>query len=248
MICLAAAPLAALDHASWDASLKQHVNASSRVDYSAWKAAPESLDRYLSQLAAPWPGGLAPAAEKAALINAYNALTIRWILTHYPVESIWKTRKPFTEVRHTLNGKKLSLDQIEAALRRTDPRIHAALVCAARSCPPLRREAYVGSRIDGQLDDNTRAWLADSTLNRFDVPAGRARVSSIFKWYSADFASSGLQAFLEKYAPPDAAPLWRLPKLKIDYEPYHWGLNDRTSLGESYSGGVRLWYDYLRNK
>lgn len=33
-----------------------------------------------------------------------------------------------------------------------EPRIHAALVCAAISCPPLRQEPYTGENLDEQLE------------------------------------------------------------------------------------------------
>ena len=63
------------------------------------------------------------------------------------------------------------------------PRIHAAPVCAARSCPPLGREACVADRLDEQLDNNVREWLANPTLNRFDPSRAEAKVSPIFNWY-----------------------------------------------------------------
>src|SRR5689334_20254677 len=81
--------IAAADDSIWDSLLKRYVNTESRVDYAKWKAdGTASLDSYLQQLAAPWPKGMSQAAKKAELIDAYNALTVRWILQNYPVESI----------------------------------------------------------------------------------------------------------------------------------------------------------------
>jgi hypothetical protein len=74
------------------------------------------LDHYLAGLAAPWPQDLSPAARKAALLNAYNCLTIRCIITNYPVASVWRTRHPFTEVRHRIDNRAVSLDAIETEL------------------------------------------------------------------------------------------------------------------------------------
>ncbi len=186
--------------------------------------------------------GLTPAARKAAMINAYNALTIRWILANYPVASIWRTDNPFQAARHVLNGRKISLDDIEAELRRTgDARIHAALVCAARSCPPLRAEAYTGPRVDAQLDDNTRQWLAAGGLNQFFPEKHMARVSMIFKWYRGDFEEGGLSLadFLSRYGRPGKYTA-------IEFNPYHWGLNDSSGLGSDY-GGARFLLDRGRN-
>ena len=239
--------IATLDHSAWNTLLTRYVNAQSRVDYQRWKAADiPALDGYLLQLAAPWPSGITAQERKAALINAYNALTVRWILRQYPVPSVWATPKPFVTPRHIVDAKKVSLDGIETQLRNLgDPRVHAVLVCAARSCPPLRREAYSAERLDAQLDDNARAWLASPALNEF-FPAGRlAKVSPIFEWYAKDFPS--VPQFLAAYAPVDERAFLREPGLKIEFKQYHWGLNDTAPLGLDY-GGLRFLWDYIWNK
>lgn len=217
------------DNTEWAEVLTGYVNPQHLVDYAGLRAHRAPLDRYVAQLAGRWPK-LPPAARKAALINTYNALTIRWVVDNYPVESIWRTRKPFTEARHTVDGKRVSLDDIEGELRKTDPRIHAALVCAARSCPPLRREPYRGEAVDRQLDDNFREWLRMPDRNSFDAATGTAAVSKIFDWYKTDFdASGGVPAVLANYAPGFRRGM------RIEYQPYRWGLNDTSDLGRQYS-------------
>ena len=249
LLALASAALAAdLDHSAWNALLGRYVTQQSLVDYGALQQdGLDDLDAYLAQLAAPWPADIGPSGKKAALINAYNALTVRWILTHYPVESIWKTDDPFQTARHTLNGEQLSLDQVEGRLREMgDPRIHAALVCAARSCPPLRREAYVAERVDEQLDDNTRQWLANPKLNEFVSAAKTARVSQIFTWYEGDFAQSGgVARFLAEHAPPQARAFLSQPGVVIEYQTYNWGLNDAGGLGSNYTQ-LSFYWDWAR--
>lgn len=226
------APAGGLDHSRWDRVLKTYATLDSRVDYQnlKWNAS-KDLEPYVKELAAPWPSGLSVAETKAALLNAYNALAVHWIVLNYPQKSIWRTDNPFRNARHVLNGQPVSLDQIEARLREMkDPRIHAALVCAARSCPPLRREAYVPDRLEEQLDDNTRVWLADKRFNEFPPDGRVARVSEIFKWYAKDFqAAGGVKEFLARYAPV------AIKNRKIEYLPYNWGLNDATPLGSDYS-------------
>lgn len=250
LVCAEELRLPPVDHSPWDSLLQQYVNEQNLVDYQ--RLAAEGLpqfDAYLDEIAQPGEEALNPAAYKALLINAYNALTVRWILRHYPVPSIWSTPDPFTKVRHTVGGAQLSLDQIESLLRATgDPRIHAALVCAARSCPPLRREAYVAARLDEQLNDNTRRWLADTELNRFDTKRARAQVSSIFKWYRADFKTypGALDGFLKRYAPGDTSAALGDRKLKLKFLDYNWGLNDQSGLGKNYSS-IRMGLDWLRN-
>ena len=240
-----------LDHSTWNEILKTYVSSESEVDYSALKEhGAARLDSYLEPLAGPWPSSMTVPELKAGLINAYNALTVRWVVSNYPVESIWRTRHPFTEARHTLDGRKTSLDQIEGRLRdMDDPRIHAALVCAARSCPPLRREAYDPAQVDAQLDANTRAWLAAPSLNGFSPARRLAGVSMIFKWYQGDFQRSGssVTEFLDRFGPPEKTKFLREPGAKIEYKTYHWGLNDASPLGRDYSK-ARFYWDALRNK
>lgn len=224
------------DPASWNVLVKEFVTPRHLVDYSRFKK--EGLRRlqaYVSHLVRAGNKPLSPNAKKALLINAYNAFTIEWILRNYPTTSIRDTSNPFTVARFTLGGKQVSLDQIESQLRAMgDPRIHAALVCAGRSCPPLRREAYVADRLNAQLNDNVREWLANTSLNEFNPGQGTARISSIFMWYRRDFDSypGGLQGFLRKYAPPGVAQELGARKLKIYFLKYDWGLNDAQNHGE----------------
>jgi Protein of unknown function, DUF547 len=230
------------DNRDWATILQKYVNQEHRVDYTVLRDRDRAmLDRYSQQLAGPWPK-MSANARKAALINAYNSLTIHWILENYPVESIWRTKKPFTEARHTVDGKRVSLDNIETELRALDPRVHSALVCAARSCPPLRREPYGGDAVDRQLDDNLREWLAMPDRNSFDEVRGVASISKIFDWYNKDFDRlGGVRSVLAKYGPPAAAKTG-----KIEYQRYRWGLNDTSDLGSRYSD-LQFYIDKLKN-
>lgn len=241
---------AGLAHGPWTDLLRRFVTPQARVDYARLaKEGLPVLDGYLGTLAKPWPAGMTPAESKAALINAYNALTVRWVAGHYPIPSIWRTRHPFTEARHTVNGRVLSLDRIETQLRDMgDPRVHAALVCAARSCPPLRREAYEAETLDAQLDSNARAWLANRALNEFDPTRREAEVSQIFEWYRDDFEKGGgtLGGFLARHG-PDYAAFLSSGTAKIRYRDYYWGLNDSGSAGDAY-GAIAFYFDYFRNK
>jgi inosine-uridine nucleoside N-ribohydrolase len=242
---------AGFDYSLWNELAGKYINAESRVDYRGLASYELGrLDAYLQQYGRKWASQMTQAEQKAALINAYNAFTVRWILTNYPVESIWRTKHPFTETRNLLDGEKVSLDQIETRLRAMgDPRIHAALVCAARSCPPLRREAYDPRRIDEQLDDNFRTWLANGKLNEYFPEKRTAKVSMIFKWYADDFRKGGgsVEKMIGRYAPAGKATFLLAPGGKLEYKTYHWGLNDVSNLGRDYSQ-ARFYWDAMRNK
>jgi hypothetical protein len=241
---------AGLDHAEWSRLLRTYVDERGRVDYTSWKASAddrEALRDYLSRLAVPADPPANGDDRAATLINAYNALTICWILDHYPTRSIRSVPDSFTGQRHRLGGRAVSLDQIEhEALRPTvGYRVHAGLVCAARSCPPLAREAFAAATLGAQLDAAMARWLAREDLNRFDPASGRARVSAIFDWFAADFdRADGVPAVLKRHGPEAARVVAARPDLKVEYLDYDWSLNDQRP-PPSY-GRLRLFWDELR--
>jgi len=197
-----------VDPAPWDEILHQYVNPQHLVDYTKLKQQDwMKLREYVKSFGQQGDHELSLNEKKALLINAYNSMTMEWIVENYPVDSIWDTTRPFTAHRFRLAGEAVSLNEIESRLRdMKDPRIHAALVCAARSCPPLRREAYVADRLDEQLDANVREWLANPALNHFYPDRRLVTVSPIFKWYGKDFESypGGLRGFLLNFGPTAA--------------------------------------------
>ena len=129
-------------------------------------------------------------------------------------------------------GQVMSLDHLENKIIRVDyhePRIHFALVCAARGCPPLRSEPYVGRRLASQLDDQAKQFLAAAGKNRFDAAKDTLWLSPIFKWYKEDFVASAgsVSAYIKPYLPEELRQaLGRSSNPKIRYTNYDWGLND----------------------
>jgi hypothetical protein len=128
----------------------------------------------------------------------------------------------------TVEGRELTLNDIENEIIRpefAEPRIHFALNCAAVSCPPLRVGAYVGSRLDAQLEEQTRAFLGDPARNGLDE-RGRLRLSKILDWYEEDFEKDGdLVDWVRPYVPALAA----LPAdadVDVKFHDYDWALNE----------------------
>jgi uncharacterized protein DUF547 len=232
---------AGINHNDYDRLLKKYVNEQGLVNYGAWKQSAadlSALDDYLKQFADKIDNAAQGNEKAACLVNAYNALVLRWILSNYPTESIWQLKDSFSGKRHDVGGRKISLDDIEHGTLRPliGYRAHAVLVCAARSCPPLQRFAYMGENFEEQDDGAYLAWLAREDLNKFLPNEKRVEISSIFKWFKQDFdKAGGIPKILGLYAPPPVRDFAASGKYEIKYLPYNWGLNDQGPHGRNYS-------------
>jgi len=211
------------------------------VDYDGIEG-DAGFSEYLDMLARIDPASLADRNEQLAFwINAYNAYTIKLIIDEKPESSIRDISLglpvvfgPWSISFATVGGKDYTLNAIEHDIIRAefgDPRVHFALVCASRSCPKLRPEAYEGPTLDHQLDEEARGFINDPALNRFDVKEGTIFLSKIFDWYSSDFdeKAGSLRVFLSRYVASEAARdlLWS-DDVEIDFLPYDWSLNRKN--------------------
>ncbi len=243
---------AGIDHSGWDRLLKKYVDDKGLVNYAAWKSDKsdmEALDTYLKQYAGKADKPAEGNEKAASLVNAYNAFAVSTILGAYPVESINEIKKPFDEKRFTVGGETISLQDIENGTLRPmlKYRAHSVLVCAARSCPPLQRTAYKAESFEEQDDAAYTTWLGREDLNKFMPAEKKAEISSIFKWFKADFdKSGGAQKIIAKYAPKDARAFVASADFKPSYLSYNWGLNDQGEHGRNYSK-LNLIFDKLSN-
>jgi hypothetical protein len=241
----------AFDHgyAAWDGLLKQHVRwlpdgKQSRVDYAGFQRDRATLTSVLAAMSAVTPAefkAFGREQQMAFLINAYNAFTVELILTKYPdLKSIKDLgslfRSPWKIEFFTLLGDKRHLDWIEHEQLRPvykEPRVHAAVNCASIGCPALRDEAFTAARLEAQLEDGMRRFMADRTRNR--VAGGEVQVSSIFKWFREDFESGAggfrrLADVFAKYASqlsdqPEEQARLRERALPVAFLDYDWSLN-----------------------
>ncbi len=164
--------------------------------------------------------------EKLAFyINAYNILALKMVTDHWPVNSIKDIGSLFSPVwdkeAGQLAGEKVSLADVEHKILRKmgEPRIHMAIVCASVSCPDLRPEPYTAARLDRQLTEQSRNFLANPGKG-LRIEQNSIRVSKIFDWFDEDFeVYGGVPAFIKKYRSD-------LPDLKIKANlPYDWEVN-----------------------
>ena len=223
------------DHSGFDALLKRHVDGSGLVDYAAMKSDPATLDGYIVSLATAPLADMGRSERLTLLINAYNAFTLRLILDHYPIKSIKDIPKDerWDAKRWNIGGNVLSLSQIEHEQIRPhfkEPRIHFALVCAAIGCPPLRDEAYDATRLDEQLDSQTRYVHAHDRWFQFDEATSSLELSSLYKWYGGDFeqVAPSVQAYAAKYSPALNTSLNAGANVTVSFLDYDWSLNGQS--------------------
>jgi Protein of unknown function, DUF547 len=225
-----------INHSAWSLLLKKHLNANGMVNYKGMQADLPKFDIYLKILSENTPDKKWSTNEKLSYwINAYNAFTVKLILDYYQNGKL-KTIKdigtiiPIPRINDgwskkfiKIGNKILSLNNIEHDIIRkefAEPRIHAALVCAAKSCPRLRNEAYTATQLHAQLDDQMQDFINDPSKNL--VKTSQAELSPIFDWYGGDFKKTKpLIDWINKYSKTKLTT-----DAKISFGDYDWGLND----------------------
>lgn len=223
-----------ISHEIWDSLLKKFVTKDGFVDYKGIQNEKVKFDSYLSLLEANSPNKETWTKEDqiAYWINAYNAYTVDLILQYYPVESIKdigsSIQIPFVNTPWDIKfiniaGKEYDLNNLEHGILRKDfeePRIHFAVNCASFSCPELRAEAYTGSKLDRQLDEQARIFINDTRKNR--ISANKIELSKIFSWYSGDFNDDmSVEEYVNQYTEVKITT-----ETEVDYMDYNWELND----------------------
>ncbi len=223
---------ASFDHSIFNQLLSSHVTEGGWVDYAGLRRDSSQLDAYIALVAKARFDELSRDEKLALLINAYNAFTLRLILDKYPVTSIKDIPDAdrWNDKRWNLGGNVWSLDQIEQEQIRPkfkEPRIHFALVCAAVGCPPLRNEAYVGKRIDRQLDEQARYVHSHRTWFQFKLDIKTAYLTQLYKWYGGDFeqVSGDVLKFAASFSDSLRAVLKDGKPIRIEWLDYDWRLN-----------------------
>jgi hypothetical protein len=193
--------------------------------------------------------------QLAFWINLYNALVLDAVISlgiqRSVIEGFTGLLAFFRRAAYNIGGYRISLDDIENGILRgnrghpylpgkqftagdprldwviwpPEPRIHFALNCASRSCPPF--QVYTADQIEVQLDLATQNFIdANILLN----PAKQLLVvSSIFQWFKGDFGGQdGIIPFIIDHLPYDGRRAW-LTKYKdiirLRYKLYDWRLN-----------------------
>lgn len=232
-------------YSAWNQALNQFAK-DGGFDYKALKKDPALLNDFLESISS-LPKNEYEKLDKeqkiAFWINTYNVLAVKTILDHYPLKKglSWKAvAYPKNSIQQIPNvwdrpilkifNEDFSLNRIEHDTLRKEfkePRIHFALVCAARGCPPLRMEAYVPERLNAQLDDQARQFFANPEKAKYDVQEDVLHLSSILHWFGKDFEKDGGPIEFAKKYMPKAAGQKLSDKTKIKWLDYDWSLNEK---------------------
>jgi hypothetical protein len=237
-------PTGKVDHGPWNRILREHVR-DERIDYLALRSRHwDELIGYLDALATVDTAQLSRDRQLAYYINLYNATMVRAVVERFrsgytpAADNYAVFKKPIVRLR----GKSVSLNDLENRIIRPEfgePRIHVALVCAARSCPPLVPHAYNAASLDRDLEDNMRRFLNDAARNRVDAKSRTLSLSKIFEWYADDFGGKAeLAAYVNRFIPVDTTGF------EIRFIEYDWSLNMTAPRDGRWvaarSGGVSL--------
>lgn len=203
-------------------------------------------------------GSLEEDERKAFFINIYNALTIHGLVRCDTLPgSVLDVEKFWRNTGYVIGGHKYSLDDIEHGIlrgnrphpsspelffkesdprlpyiiKKLDPRIHFALVCGAKSCPPIM--VYSGANIEVALDAATKNYLnSELTVNEDNK---EILLPKLLQWYGGDFGSDNeeiirwMLPFLDKPIQEQIVSLLDqkgIMEITIGYKDYNWHLND----------------------
>ncbi len=204
----------------------------------------EQYQEDLANLDAKYLADALPTDEHklAFWLNIYNAY-IQSILMETP--ELFENRGDFFgEPRVTIAGEELSFDDIEHGIIRSsqnklgggflgklfvgkyekmmrteerDGRIHFALNCGAKDCPPVA--VYEYERLNEQLDASSKRFLTKTT--EYDKEKKVAKVTPLFSWFRGDFGGlDGVPNYLQRYGiiEPGADP-------ELEFKEYDWTLD-----------------------
>ena len=180
----------------YDRLTRAYANEQGGVNYSGLKEELAALKDFIDQLAAASPENKPewfPSEDerKRYYLTAYNAYILFFAASAYPDRhGLWSRLGLFKDKDIMLGGRKLTLNDLEHNIIRKeflDPRIHFALNCGARGCPPLKAGVISENATENELEEAARRFINDPVNVRFDESNLTLYLSKIFDWFEADF-------------------------------------------------------------
>jgi hypothetical protein len=188
--------------------------------------------------------------QMAFWINLYNALILDAVVSYGVRGSLQDQLGIFRQAAYNVGGMRFSADDIEngvlrgnrrnpflpfapfgredprleMAIEPIDPRVHFALVCGARSCPPIA--FYDGIKLDEQLESACINFI-NAGGAEFDSASRTLRLSRILRWYQGDFGGRrGVLELTKKCTHDDELrSALETGSARIKFMRYDWTLN-----------------------
>jgi len=188
--------------------------------------------------------------RKVFFINLYNTGMIHATIRHNPPTNFLSRLKFFAENGYYIGPHFFSLNDIENGILRNnginpvsgspqfgtrdprkafmvtlDPRIHFALVCGAKSCPPIR--IFSIENCDNALQLAAKNYCK----NNVQILEHSVVVSPIFKWYASDFGKEPrkIMEYISQFVDEEDAEKMRAVAgsnhFHIKYFNYDWSVN-----------------------
>lgn len=183
----------------WDRTLRHVVTPDGYINYKALNERRDVLERYVAWLSLDTGWRKDRVTERPAdYINAYNALVLYQVIERSVSTSVMDVPSLipipgagfFVTTDFQIGRDRLSLSEIEHERVRhsmLDYRVHAALNCASRSCPPMRASLYTQRGLQMQLREQMSRWVNDPRGLQIDDD-GNLAFSPIFQWFHRDFS------------------------------------------------------------
>jgi hypothetical protein len=203
---------------------QNNVDENGQVAYESIKNDPKIINQLYEMINSHSLENKTTNELKSFYTNAYNILVIKQVIDSYPIYGPLKVNGFFDKIKHNVADETLTLNQVEKDKNlyvTKDERLHFALVCGAKGCPPLANYAYTPEKIDEQLNERTKYALSDENFIRLNKK--NVGISQIFNWYADDFQKpgvNGIVSYLNKYRKNQIQM-----DTKIVYYEYNWELN-----------------------
>lgn len=195
------------------------------VDYAGIKSEATSLKKLTTFIASADLSQSDKNTQTAFYLNAYNLLVIKSVVENLPINSPLDVQGFFDVKKHNIAGLYLTLNDIENKKLRPDPRIHFAIVCAAKSCPTLSSDGFTPDKVQSQLTNLTKKALNNANYVAANDANKTVTVSKIFDWYKDDFIKKSGSVI-------DFINIYRTTAIPADYSlnyfEYSWDLNSKA--------------------
>jgi hypothetical protein len=197
---------------------------------------------------------LSDVERKCFFINIYNTLMINGLIVIGKPSGLLQKRNFYNHCKYNIGGYIFSLNDIEHGVLRAnrkpvgaikklfskrdarrefivsefDPRIHFALNCGAKSCPPIK--AYLPDQLDRQLDVAAKNFCDQE----IEINDRTVTMSKIFSWYYTDFGQtdSEILHYVCQYLIDKKDQMLSLfdtnSKIKVKFSSYDWSLNEQV--------------------